>query len=115
VKTPGNAGPWSKVSHPLRGRSGGCHPCSSENTAIETLLTPKIHLRKVKTKICIKVNSSKEKEKAELFQMDSIPELNTKNLENSPSFLSVTHTTLFAKQFRSYGILTIDIAAEFCF
>jgi hypothetical protein len=32
----------------------------------------------------------------------------------SPSFLTITHTTLSAKWFRSYGILTIDAAAEFC-
>jgi hypothetical protein len=34
--------------------------------------------------------------------------------QNSLSFLTITHTTLSAKQFRSYGILTIDVAAEFC-
>jgi hypothetical protein len=50
-----------------------------------------------------------------LFGYDSVPELNTKNLSNSPRFLSVTHTTLSAKQFRSYGLSKIDIAAEFCF
>jgi hypothetical protein len=43
-----------------------------------------------------------------LFSYDSVPELNTKNMGNSPSFLSVTHTTLSAKWFRSYGILQID-------
>jgi hypothetical protein len=36
---------------------------SSENTVIKTLLTPKINLGKVKTEICTKVNSSKEKSK----------------------------------------------------
>jgi hypothetical protein len=41
--------------------------------------------------------------------------LNTKNLGNSTSFLTITHTTLSAKQFRRYGILTIDVAAVFCF
>jgi hypothetical protein len=41
-------------------------------------------------------------------------ELNTKNLGNSPSFLTITHTPLSARQFRSYGSLTIDVAAEFC-
>jgi hypothetical protein len=51
----------------------------------------------------------------ELFLMDSVPELNTKKLGNSLSFLTNTHMPLFAKRFRSYGILTIDIAAEFCF
>jgi hypothetical protein len=45
--------------------------------------------------------------------MDSVLELNTKNMGNSPSFLTITHTTLSAKWFRSYGILTIDIAVEF--
>jgi hypothetical protein len=27
----------------------------------------------------------------ELFTKDSVPELNTKNLGNSPSFLTITH------------------------
>jgi hypothetical protein len=51
----------------------------------------------------------------ELFLKDFVSELNTKNLGNSPSFLTITHKTLFAKQFRNYRILTIDITAEFCF
>jgi hypothetical protein len=51
----------------------------------------------------------------ELFPKDSVLELNTKKLGNSPSFLTITHTTLSAKRFRSYGILTIVFAAEFCF
>jgi hypothetical protein len=51
----------------------------------------------------------------ELFPKDSVPELNTKNLGNSSIFLTITHTTLYAKRFRSYGILMIDVAAEFCF
>jgi hypothetical protein len=37
-----------------------------------------------------------------------------KNLGNSPSFLTITHTILSTKQFRSYGISTINVAAEFC-
>jgi hypothetical protein len=60
-------------------------------------------------------NNSKEKVEMELFLKDSVAELNTKKLGNSPSFLTITQTTLFAKLFRSYGILTIDVAAEFCF
>jgi hypothetical protein len=40
--------------------------------------------------------------------------LNTKNLDNSTRFLTISHTTLSAKRFRRYGILTIDITAEFC-
>jgi hypothetical protein len=51
----------------------------------------------------------------ELFPKDSVLELNTKNLRNSPLFLTITHTTLSTKRFRSYGILTIDFTAEFCF
>jgi hypothetical protein len=51
----------------------------------------------------------------ELFSKDYVPELNTKNLDNSPSFLTITHMTLSAKWFRCYRILTIDVAAEFCF
>jgi hypothetical protein len=40
--------------------------------------------------------------------------LNIKNMGNSTSFLTITHMTLSAKRFRRYGILTVDIAAEFC-
>jgi hypothetical protein len=36
------------------------------------------------------MNSSKVKAKMELFPKDSVPELNTKNLENSPKFLIIT-------------------------
>jgi hypothetical protein len=50
----------------------------------------------------------------ELLPKDFVLELNTKNLGNSTSFLTITHTTLSAKRFISYGILTIDVAAEFC-
>jgi hypothetical protein len=51
----------------------------------------------------------------ELSPKDFLMELNTKNLGNSPIFLTITHTTMSAKWFRSYRILTIDISAEFCF
>jgi hypothetical protein len=47
----------------------------------------------------------------ELFQKDSVPELNTTKLGNSPIFLTITHTTPFTKWFRSYGILTTYITA----
>jgi hypothetical protein len=50
----------------------------------------------------------------ELFPIDSVPEMTTKNLDNSASFLTITHTILSAKRFRSYGILKFDFAAEFC-
>jgi hypothetical protein len=60
-------------------------------------------------------NSSKEKAKTGLFGYNSVTELNTKNLGNSPSFLSVTHMTLSPKWYRSYRILKIDFAADFCF
>jgi hypothetical protein len=53
-----------------------------------------------------KENSSKEKVKTELFPKNSVPELNTTKLDNSPSFLTITHTTPFAKWFSSYGLLT---------
>jgi hypothetical protein len=69
----------------------------------------------VETEICIKMNSSKEKAKMGLFRHDSVPEITTKNLGNSPSFLPVTHTTLSTKWFRSYGISKIDFEAESCF
>jgi hypothetical protein len=61
------------------------------------------------------VNSSKEKAKTGLFAYDSIPELNTKNMGNSPIFLSVTHMTLSAKRFGSYRISKINFVADFCF
>jgi hypothetical protein len=38
----------------------------------------------------------------ELFPMDSVLELNTKKLGNSPRFLTITHMTLFALWFGSY-------------
>jgi hypothetical protein len=50
-----------------------------------------------------------------MFSREFVPELNTKNLGNSPRFLTITHMTLSAKRFRCYRILTIDITAEFCF
>jgi hypothetical protein len=50
-----------------------------------------------------------------LFPKEFVLELNTKNLGNSTSFLTITHMTLSAKWFRKYRILTIDIAAIFCF
>jgi hypothetical protein len=49
-----------------------------------------------------------------MFPMEFVSELNTKNLTNSPRFLTITHTTMSAKWFRCYGISTIDVAAEFC-
>jgi hypothetical protein len=61
------------------------------------------------------MNNSKEKAKMELFPMESILELNHKNLGNSSSFVTITHTILSAKRFRCYGILRIDVADEFCF
>jgi hypothetical protein len=51
----------------------------------------------------------------ELFPKDFVLELNTKNLGNSPSFLTIIHMTLSTKRFRSYIFLIIDVAAEFCF
>jgi hypothetical protein len=51
----------------------------------------------------------------ELFPNGFVPELNTKNMGNSTSFLTTTHTTLSAKRFRKYRILTIDVAAIFYF
>jgi hypothetical protein len=53
--------------------------------------------------------------KTGLFGHNFVPELNIKNMENSPSFLSVTHTILSTKRFRRYGILKIYFAADFCF
>jgi hypothetical protein len=51
----------------------------------------------------------------ELFPMEFVSELNTKNLGNSTIFQTITHMTLSAKQFRRYKILTINVAAVFYF
>jgi hypothetical protein len=48
-----------------------------------------------------------------LFGWDSSPKLNTKTLDNSPRFPSVTYTASLDQQFRSYGILRIGKTAEF--
>jgi hypothetical protein len=69
---------------------------------------PKVHF-------WTKANSSKEKAKMRLFGYYSVLELNTRNLDNSLSFLSVTQITLFIEWFRSYGILKINLVAEPCF
>jgi hypothetical protein len=50
----------------------------------------------------------------ELFQNEFVLELNTKNLGNSTSILTITQMTLSAKRFRRYRILTVDVAYEFC-
>jgi hypothetical protein len=55
-----------------------------------------------------------EKAKTGWFGYDSVLELTTKNLGNSPSFLSITHKTLSAKRFGSYRTSKINFAAEFC-
>jgi hypothetical protein len=113
--TQSDAGPWNTTSQPQRWWCGGSHSCLSENTDRKTLLTRSWSHSKSKHRNLYKVNSSKEKVRIELFPKDSIPELNTTKLGNSPSFLTISHMTLFAKRFRSYGILTTDIAAEFHF
>jgi hypothetical protein len=69
----------------------------------------------IKTEIGIKANNSKGKEKMKLFPMDSVLELNTKNLGNSPSFQTITHTTPCAKWFTCYDVSKFDFVAEFCF
>jgi hypothetical protein len=50
----------------------------------------------------------------ELFLKEFVPELNTKNLGNSASFLTAMQTTPSAKRFRENRILMINVAAEFC-
>jgi hypothetical protein len=112
---PGNAGPWNKLSRPQQGRSVASHPCSSKNTTMKTLLTPNESPQKSKYRIWNNANRSKETEKMGLFGYDSVPEMTTKNLGNSSSFLSITHMTLSTKGFRCYEILKIDFSAEFCF
>jgi SRSO17 transposase len=82
---------------------------------MKTSLTQSNHLREIKYRNWNKANSSKKTVKTGLFGYNSVRELNTKNMGNSPIFLSVTHTILSAKWFRSYRILKIDFAADFCF
>jgi hypothetical protein len=53
--------------------------------------------------------------KTYMFPREFVLQLNTKKLGNSPRFLTITNMTLSTKWFRSYGISTIDVAAEFCF
>jgi hypothetical protein len=50
----------------------------------------------------------------DMFPREFVLELNTKNMGNSSSFLTITNMTLSAKWFRSYRIWTIDVGAEFC-
>jgi hypothetical protein len=54
------------------------------------------------------------KNSTELAPKDFLPELSTKNMDNSPSFLTITHVPLSARRFRSYELLMIDVGAEFC-
>jgi hypothetical protein len=82
---------------------------------MKTSLTQSNHLGEVKYRNWNEVNSSKETTKMGLFSYNSVPELNIKNMGNSPIFQSVTHTILSSKQFRSYRISKIDFAADFCF
>jgi hypothetical protein len=70
--------------------------------------------QKANIKICIKANNSKQKVKMELFPKGFVLELNARNMDNSPSFLTITNMTLSARRFRGYKILTIDVTAEFC-
>jgi hypothetical protein len=50
----------------------------------------------------------------ELFPTDYVPELNTKNLGNSSSVLTITHMIISAKRFGSYDVWMFNSAAEFC-
>jgi hypothetical protein len=51
----------------------------------------------------------------DLFPREFVLELNTKNLGNSPSFRTITHTTLSTKRLGTYLISTINVTNEFCF
>jgi hypothetical protein len=58
---------------------------------------------------------SKEKLNLGLFGWDSSLDLNSKKVENSPRFSSVTYSASSDKRFRCSRILKIDFTAEFCF
>jgi hypothetical protein len=60
------------------------------------------------------IAAAKEKENWELFGWHSSAELNTKIVDNSSIFPSVTHTVLSDFRFRCYRILSIDETAEIC-
>jgi hypothetical protein len=79
------------------------------------LLPPIDSPKRDRTELYKKANISKEKVKTKLFPLESVLELNTKNLGNSPSFLTITHMTPSAKQFRSHDISRFNFTAEFCF
>jgi hypothetical protein len=55
---------------------------------------------------------TREKLNLGLFGWDSSPVLNTKKLDNSPSFASVTYTASLEQRFRKYEILRIGKTAE---
>jgi hypothetical protein len=57
---------------------------------------------------------AREKLNLGLFVWDSFLELNTKKLENSPRFPSVTYKASSDLRFRNYGILHIGKTAENC-
>jgi hypothetical protein len=63
----------------------------------ETITNPKVinSERKIQ-KTIIKQTAVRKKAKTGLFQSDSVPELNTKDLGNSPIFLPISHMNLSA-------------------
>jgi hypothetical protein len=84
-------------------------------SAINSFASLGTHLGEIKCRNCNEANRGKETAKTGPFGYNSVLDLNTKNMDNSPSFLSVTHTILSAKRFRCYRISKIDFAADFCF
>jgi hypothetical protein len=64
-------------------------------------------------KFCIRRTVVREKAKTKQLCYETVTELSTKEWGNSLSFLTNTHTTLPAKRFGNYRILTIDVTAEF--
>jgi hypothetical protein len=49
-----------------------------------------------------------------MFEWDSFPALNTKNVDTSPRFPSVTYSASSEQRFRIYGILNNDDTVEIC-
>jgi hypothetical protein len=62
---------------------------------MKALLTLKHHVGTVNTKSRIKPTAVREKQKQNKFSYDSVPELNTKKLGNSPIYLTNTHKTVW--------------------
>jgi hypothetical protein len=72
-------------------------------------------IQKSKYRNMYKANSSKYKEKMELFRKEFVPELNTKTWATLPAFSPLLIRLCPLNGLERYGILMIDVATVFCF